>query len=390
MNNKTKKIGIITHYYKSKNYGGLLQAYALPRFLNKSGFDAKQIKYCFQDQRNIDKSNKESIRKKISKLLKRVINFVGRNYHRKEIFELNRVLQKKTDAMKPFQDEIIPHTEEEFFEDNVCKLNKTFDFFITGSDQVFNYSWFRKAYWLTFTSKPKISYAASMALSEIPSDKIEFTKEALKNFQAIGVREELTKNLFSKLNIKNVELNIDPTFLLAKDDWDEISSKQIVREPYVFCYFLGKNKKSRKLAKEYAKKNKLKLVCIPFYNTKYTFPDMNYGDISLPYATPEDFVSLIKYADAVFTDSFHACVFSIIYSKQFVVFNRDDRGLMSSRLTSLMKLFRIENRFLNNKSKYKIKDVEKLLISPLKFETKDFDELKERSIRYLFDNLSDN
>ena len=39
------RIGIITHYYKSSNYGGNLQAYALCEIINKLGFEAEQISY---------------------------------------------------------------------------------------------------------------------------------------------------------------------------------------------------------------------------------------------------------------------------------------------------------------------------------------------------------
>ena len=80
---------------------------------------------------------------------------------------------------------------------------------------------------------------------------------------------------------------------------------------------LGKNKKSRALAKEYAKLKGLRIVVIPMANDGFRFLDDEFGDIVLNECTPEDFISLIKYAECLFTDSFHAMIFARIYKKLF-------------------------------------------------------------------------
>ena len=113
---------------------------------------------------------------------------------------------------------------------------------------------------------------------------------------------------------------------------------------YVFCYFLGKNKKERRIATEYAKKHNLKLVTIG-YASKVMVEDKNFGNVRLYDTTPGQFIELIKNAKYVFTDSFHAVVFSKIFEKQYFVFNRDERGSMSSRIRTITSLFETEERF---------------------------------------------
>ena len=77
--------------------------------------------------------------------------------------------------------------------------------------------------------------------------------------------------------------------------------------------------------------------------------DEKFGDIVLFDVTPNDFISLIKYATFVFTDSFHACVFSNIYSTPYVVFDRQFEGRsMSSRIDDLLSLYNSQNRFIKS------------------------------------------
>ena len=382
----SKKIGIITHYYKTSNYGGNLQAYALTFFLNKNGFDAKQICYDYWSSLNYDQfikpNEKRSFKTYFSVFLSRTL------FRNKAIF-IKKYKARRAAVFDKFQQSMVPHTDKEYFEHNLAELNHKFDYFVTGSDQVFNFKWFRKAFWLVFASKTKISYAASMAVDKIPADKIEFIRTSLKSFKAIGVREEKTVDLLRELSVNRVQLNVDPTFLLSEDEWNSVSSNRIMDEDYVFCYFLGNNKTSRRLAKKYASLHNLKLVCIPVCINNDVLIDRKLGDINILYASPGDFISLIKNANVVFTDSFHACIFSIIYKKNFVVFNRDSKGTMNTRIESLVKLFSIEKRFINTKEQSNINEIETIFRENTAFDTYEFDRLKEDSSKFLLDNLRD-
>ena len=390
-----KKIAIITHYCGSVNYGGNLQAYALPFFLNKNGFDAKQISYpVTKDTSGLTKIEilKQRLKGSPFKAFKSICGTMLRSLngfvHVRRKKQIAMIHKKRFESFKHFQLEMIPHTNKEYLDESLKDLNQFFDFFITGSDQVFNFNMAKYGYFLTFVKdKPKMSYAASMALDSIPENKKAFMKDALKDYQAIGVREEKTVGLLEELIDKKVELNIDPVFLLEREDWDAVASKRLVDEEYVFCYFLGNNQIEREEAKAFSKAMGLKLVCIPFYKTRYRHYDLNFGDINLPYASPEDFISLIKHAKYIFTDSFHACALSIIYQKQFIVFNRDKLGSMNSRIKSLVSTFDCEERFFEENTG----DLEKtkaILQSKTEFLTDKFVMLKTSSINYLLGNLS--
>ena len=145
---------------------------------------------------------------------------------------------------------------------------------------------------------------------------------------------------------------VDPTLLLTDEEWDEVVSGKLVDDNYLFCYFLGNDIRLRKLAKKYAKVNKLKIVSIPFANEIFNNVDFNFADIRFYDAGPSEFLSLIKYADCIFTVSFHATVFLLIYKREFFVFNRIEHIGMSSRLYSLAKMFECEERFCDSNKKF--------------------------------------
>ncbi len=375
-----KKVAIITHYYNSKNYGGMLQAYALPYFLNKNGYEAKQVCYCGntslkQNTRSLCVTAKEFAAK-----LKWY--FLDRDFYYQGV-----QIKKRIKRFEEFQNKVVNHTEKVYSDTSLHLLDADFDCFITGSDQVFNYNCYEYGYWLEFTNKQKLSYAASMALDAIPDEWGEYTKKALRDYKTIGVREENTQYLYSKLLNREISLNLDPVFLLEKTEWDQIAADRLIDEDYVFTYFLGSNKKERELAKEYARKHNLKLVSIPFYYDGNKLMDLNYGDYNVIDAGPREFISLIKHARSVFTDSFHAIVFSAIYHKQFAVFNRNARGEMSTRIVSITRLFHAEERFIHKETMEDIAYIEEILRGNVEYMTNEILTLRERSIRYLLNNV---
>ena len=119
----------------------------------------------------------------------------------------------------------------------------------------------------------------------------------------------------------------------------------MVDEKYVFAYFLGRNIKVRSLAEEFTHNRGYKLASIVYASGNFTIDNAKYGDIQLIDIGPEKFISLIKHAEYVFTDSFHAVVFSTIYKKNFFVFNRNKDGSMNSRIKSITNMFDMQERF---------------------------------------------
>ena len=133
--------------------------------------------------------------------------------------------------------------------------------------------------------------------------------------------------------------------MLDKYEWDNICYKKIIEEPYIFCYFLGDDEKQRKIVTDYAKVKNLRIVTLPNMDGRKRKCDNLFGNFKLYSISPDQFISLIKYSEMVFTDSFHASAFSIIYDKDFFVFPRKNANSMSNRIISLLQLFKIEERF---------------------------------------------
>lgn len=339
-----KKIGIITHYYGSTNYGGLLQAYALCKKLNDLGYYAEQIQYLHEENVKLNHTGKKYI-------LKRAINGITFRFLRVLNKSFYRNIQLRNTALRKFRDSI-QHSAKIYTINNIELANNEYDIFITGSDQVWNTDWYDDAYFLKFVSdKPKYSYAASLGKSCLNDMEKKLIKSNLKDFRRISVREFDSVQLLSDLVDSKIEYCIDPTLLLTYNEWDKITSSRIINDDYIFCYFLGEDSIERNLAKEYAKELGIKIVTLPNLNGKMRKCDKNFGDIKLYDISPIDFISLIKYSRYVFTDSFHACVFSNIYKKEFYVFKRSEYNDMSNRIKSLLMLFNNYERFCDVKEK---------------------------------------
>ena len=380
-----KKIGIISICYNSSNYGGNLQSYALPAFLYKQGYQAEQISHLHE---SFIKTSK----------IKRIFNVGVLEYVKKVLEKPFKITElKKTDlynerkkAFDNFNKKIIPQSERVYNRENVKESIKNYDAFVTGSDQVWNFSWYNPTYFLDFVppSKKKISYAASIGSDCLTDEQKEIFKNSLKDYDAVSVREPSSIKLIEDLSPVPVVSTLDPTLLLEKEDWDKVSSKRLIEEDYVFCYFLGDYKKTRKLVNEFAKKHGLKIACIP-YTAGIVLSDKKFGDYRLIDASPEDFISLIKHAKYVFTDSFHAVVFSHVYGKEFFVFNRDKRALMSGRIKDITSLFACPERYCGTSDKMTLEYIEGLPALDYSRETEEFVNKKRESIEFLENNLKD-
>ena len=389
-----KKIGIVTHYYHSLNYGGNLQAYALSVWLKQRGYDAKQIGFDYtKGNSNLMHTGKTSKIKKIRELgvsgiLKRISNKILLKLMEPKIEQKRK---KRAEAFRFFNSELIPNTDKVYTMDTIAESLDAFDVFITGSDQVWNLQWYNSIFFLDFvpSTKTKISYAASIAQKALNEKQKEVFRNSLKGYKAISVREGSAVDLIKDCSPSVPQLVVDPTLLLAKEDWDKVSSNRLIDEKYILCYFLGENKAERKLATRFAKQNNLKIVFIPMLYASAPMTDKGFGDVAMESASPQDFLSLIKHAEYVFTDSFHAVVFSNIYQKQYFVFNRSKKGEMSSRIVDITELFHQKDRFCAGKEKENMQYITSLPDIDYTKDNEDFEKIKQESIAFLEKNLKD-
>lgn len=346
--NNIGKVGIITHFYNTINYGGILQAYALCHYLRQFGVDVEQI--CYGENRDtstnifvrIAKVTPKSIFRKGKKVLYR---FICKNMKPNEYAFFKKTMSDRHIKFQLFSEKLIPHSTRVFDDLSISECVNDYDTFVAGSDQVWNFSYFRPAYFLGFVpdSKPKVAYAASMGNTELSLEQWDFLKENLVQFSAISVRESSTASKLQEILKRPVVTVVDPTLLLECDEWKVLCEEKIVSKKYLFCYFISYNQRSRELAKEFAKEHDLQIVAVYMSNTECVFRDMGFADIVIN-ADPAEFLSLIRYADYIFTDSFHAVIFSNLFEKEYAVFKRNEKDSTYSRVLDLSHLMGTEER----------------------------------------------
>lgn len=328
------RIGIIT-ISEHNNYGNRLQNYALQRFLLNYADNVDTIWWC-KDNYLLNK--KFSIKTAIKYLLnyKETRLYINNKYIKDCIREYN---------IKKFSDKYISIK----YDYTINKdLSNKYDFFIVGSDQVWNTNFWMgwdslvntiNAVFLKFLSKEKrVAYAASIAIPEIPKDKEKIFKDGLNEMKAISVREKTGADLVKNLTGREVPVVVDPTILLSKEEWQKIEMvpEWYNGEKYILTYFLGN---PSPIIKNIAKKNNWKI-----YNL------MDKDNFDLYTSRVEEFVYLINHAQLVVTDSFHASVFSILMNTPFLVVNRQQKGMvdMTSRIDTLLELFGYQDRYIVN------------------------------------------
>lgn len=381
MNGTARKVGIITHYYKSRNFGGVLQAYALCRYLRGLGYDAEQICYAMNGTSPTpppppfwNRLKRLTVQKVRLKLINRCL--AGR-------------FRKQAAAMTAFGEEQVPHSEKVYTAETIRDC-RGYDAYITGSDQVWNPDWYEPAFFLTFVPEGgrKIAYAASLGHSSLSEAQAMLFRESLRGFSAVSVREEDAVELLSPLSPVPVERLLDPVLLLSREQWDEICADRLVKEPYVFCYFLGERSGPRALAEKFAKKRGLKTVCVPHLFGTYRPCDRSFGDKRLYGVSPREFLSLIKHADYIFTDSFHALVFSELYGKEYAVFRRSGGDAMSGRIYSAAELFGSRARFCEGEEQETMEYLESLPPADPDRPLPALDARRKRSREFLMENLT--
>lgn len=325
------QVGII-NYHRALNYGAVLQAYALQQSLFNLGYDNAIIDYnspAIKKQYKLKfPSSVKNIKFNLAYLLriKRAVRF--------KKFRKNNLVMTKQCNIKSI--------------DNYGSLFKNV---IVGSDQVWNLPTnnFDLNYLLKFvnSASKKISYAASMGKSTVSESEVKAFTNNLKEFSHISVREQKAKELLSGLYKQDISVHLDSVFLLDKSNWKSIIGKA-PNEKYVLVYQLIKSETLLKYARELAKTYNCKIFIISkslsgsLYNKNGIIDKSNCG--------PQEFLSLLYYAEHVVTNSFHGTAFSVIFNKKFnVEFVKS--ADVNSRFTNILSKFKLEDRILEPNKK---------------------------------------
>jgi hypothetical protein len=207
------------------------------------------------------------------------------------------------------------------------------DVYIAGSDQIWN-TFFPNgtdpAFYLDFGPKTvrRESYAASFATSQLKSGTEGFVRKNLSRFDRISVREESGLTILEHLGIRNGVREDDPVFLLSAEKWAKLADGAGEGEHYLLVYDFFSDPALKQEAKSVARIRNLRIFAVcPF---KQHYADKDYTE-----AGPESFLSLVKNADIVVTNSFHAIAFCDIFKREYLFVPRPD-GL-NERIEDLIK-----------------------------------------------------
>lgn len=364
------KIGIMTFWWSDDNYGQLLQCYALQQYLREHGHEPFLIRY---DPRNdyIPTSLWRRLIKALHpKLLVRFLFSVIKNRQKKnkKIYELKNHPRN----FNSFRNEYICQSEKIYRTYAELKENPPdADCYIVGSDQVWNFQNMKlnrckkpiHAYFLDFGKKStkRGSYAASWGQIDISDEYKNEITPLLSKFNYISVREKSGLVLCQVCGVKNAELRCDPTLLLSADHYRRLYSTEKnlnSTKRYILVYRLG-NPCDFPIKKifNWVKERNLDVIYVTANNL--------YDSYKKEYPTISQWLSLVDNADYVITNSFHCCVFSLIFNKKLAVvpLNSSAEG-MNSRIETLFELFGIKPRWIksddfsvfNEPTNYKMKE----------------------------------
>jgi hypothetical protein len=342
------RIGILTLPLHT-NYGGILQAYALQTVLEGMGHDVVLL----NKEKIVIPQGKKLVIEYIKRFIKKYILLKKVRFNaEKEDLPLYKHCSQYTQT---FIDKYIHYC----IHDDYDKIDNTvlqLDAIIVGSDQIWRPRYIKEVLkekrtnaYLKFAKKWKIkriSYAASFGTdvweySQISTNSI---KSLIDKFDAVSVREESGVLLCKKYFDVIASHVLDPTMLLSSDVYSSLIDKCTEVKKHnkmLFNYVLDSNEKIDTLIKNVLKDKQLNMYQLSDGS------DYSSGTIQ-PYV--EEWLAAIKYADFIITDSFHACVFCIIFHKPFIVIGNERRGY--GRFKSLMEMFKIEKNLIKDPSEY--------------------------------------
>lgn len=319
------------------NFGASLQAYALMKYLQQQNHNVEIIDYkpdYLSQHYNLLAVNNPDWNTTIArKAVYLIAKFPGR------VMALRRKY-----AFDRFTKNYLHVTPVRYSSNQQLKENPPgADIFICGSDQIWN-CFFPNgkdpAFYLDFVPrhKRKISYAASFAVTQLPKECEKFVKDKTRSLDYISVRERSGLKILEGLGIKHGRHVLDPAFLLSRQEWDNLCGCPI-KGNYVLVYDFDRNDLIKEIAYTIARKQNLQIYSVNEYKC-------NYAHKNFPFAEPSMFLSLIKNAAFIISNSLHGTIFSIIFEKNFCVVNR--RESINARMADLLSILNLEDRLVTS------------------------------------------
>jgi len=324
------RIGTISYniYCNFTNYGSALQTWALHQAMKKLDAHPVLVDYCPDILADKDPLNPFG-------------NMWDKDEESKKMVEMTMpAIRKNFEKFDRFYHDRFDRTKRAYTSANFESVVDEVDSFICGSDTIFcpDEFGFDDGYYANYPCMKgnSVAYAPSFGDPHFSDEDYVVLNERLQNFKAIGLREQMMVPYVSDHVTVPVEKVIDPTLLLTQDDYDTIATERIVEEPYILLYARRYNPRMEAYVEKMASENGWKIVDISLRAT-----NAEKGHLMLYEAGVEEFLSLVKYAEYIVTNSFHGMIMSVQYRRPFVIFSREQ---CDTKIIELLKLFGLEER----------------------------------------------
>lgn len=361
------KVGILTLFHGNDNWGGTLQGVALKYLVEREYPSARVDIIDYRSKTNVIYP---TIAAQAMQYTPKEFFEKGKEILLKKLHPINKLIEGRHILFEEFRKPFL--TNKHIYTDiELSELGKEYDVLICGSDQIWNPNVSHPGYFLKNVggSCRKISYAASIARDSLSDKQIKAIVPLINEFDAVSVRERTAQRILSpEIGIKKpIQEVLDPTMMIEAPLWqsilNEIQTMQNAEnhlngcgnnrsgtddsKPYAFALFFSESCSYRKAISQYCSSKGWGLKFIPFA-AKYTSGDEKGDGERLWDVGPAEFLKLVEDAQYIFTDSFHGSVFSILFRKEFLVFERDAKTKVSknSRLYDLLEKFELSDRLV--------------------------------------------
>lgn len=328
------KIGILT-FHGAHNYGSVLQSYASVHTLRKLGYQPEII----------------NLRNRAQLDAYRIFNTGSRIYNLFRVLIYPRLASRKR-KFEHFINKVLPVSPREYrsgAELNVDELD--YDIYYTGSDQVWNPACqdFEPAYYLDFVKnrRPTVAYAPSLGKGRFDEEDKAMIAALLPGVDHVSCREESGVRLLAELGRKDAVQVCDPVLLLTKEEWSEFAVAPRRKKKYILAYFLNNNHGDRSQLDALRRKTGFDVILLNDYIKDFFKPGIR---MKLD-ASPQEFLGLIRDAEIVYTNSFHATAFSVIFRKEFytaIAASENVHNNNDSRKIDFLKSLGLEDRLIRN------------------------------------------
>lgn len=338
-----KKVAIVNRT-NLKNYGSVLQVYALCEAVRNLGNEAEVIWEAGNLSTNYDF--------RPNKIVKTGLKLLAHPQLMKSTFSNIQYVQQHVISevtIRLFDDFVKSHIRRSFYPSkmmNKRNVGKWYDKFICGSDQIWCTTtlYVDPLMYLRFAPKEKrIAYAPSLGRDYIPNYNKREMKKYILDILAVSVRESMGQKLIWELTGRDVPVVLDPTLLVEKKCWDSVKAPSNADSDYILCYFLSTpTEKTQLKLLEHMRRLKKPVIAL---NSRLEYLE-GCVDVVYPDCGPQEFVSFIENANCVMTDSYHGMLFSIIYHKQFWSIEREYGEFdQSSRQLSVLDMLGLQSRY---------------------------------------------